>query len=220
MRNLFKSSPRIVEKLATQKLLQWMTITEIDRLLAAYKIEYYSRGDRMATCSSKVELVFLSQWAVTSGIALSKAAGTPRYKREIEECYELLKADLPELLKGLNNGVAVGANIVVPKAWTSQDGNAAPAYKFFILNYPERVDQYARAFASGMAQSFDEGLSRVIRTAMYWIFDTVEQPKLIAEFGDPDAPHSGVVDVYEVIRDGITRFVRAEIDKAIALIDG
>jgi hypothetical protein len=226
MKNPFKSSPRLVEKLATEKLLQWMTIIEIDRLLAAFKIEYYSRAyrdnDRAATCSSKVELVFLSQWAAASGVALSKAAGTPRYKPEIEECYERLKADIPDLFTGLNNGVAVGANSVVPRAWISQDGNAAPAYKFFTLNLPERADQYAREFAGGIAESlsFDEALSRVIGKAMYWIFDIREQPKLIAEFADPDAPHAGVADVYDVIGNGITRLVRAEIEKIIALIDG
>jgi hypothetical protein len=84
--------------MTTQKLLQWMTITEIDRLLAAFKIEYYSRlyedGDMTAACSSKVEVTILSHWAVASGIALSKAARTRRYRQEIEECYERLNHDV------------------------------------------------------------------------------------------------------------------------------
>jgi hypothetical protein len=55
---------------------------------------------------------------------------------------------------------------------------------------------------------------------MVWIMTMSNQPKMIAKFGNPDAPDAGVAVVYEVIGDGITRFVRAEIEKTIALIDG
>jgi hypothetical protein len=214
MRNLFRTTPKIAEKLATQKLLQWMTIMEIDNLLTAFKIQYgnwtYPDGTRMARCSTKVEIVFLSQWAVASGIASSKAAGNPSYRRQIEDCYERLKADIQDLFAGLNNGVSVGPNTVVPTAWISSDGNAVSAYKFFMLNYADRFDEYSNAFASGMPRSFDKSLTSVIDKAMQTIVFVSDQPKLEAERGD----------VYEVIRDGMKRFLQAEIEKTVDLIDG
>lgn len=222
MRNPFKKFPVKSVVLGTQKLLQWTTIAEIDRLLNAFNIEYsalsFADGDMMARCSTKVETVLLSQWAVASGIALSKAAGNPTRRQQVQECYDRLKADIQELFIGLNNGVSVGNSRIISRSWISDDGNAAPAYRYFQTNYASRFAEYASLFAG--AKAFDEALNSVINKAVPRIFDASRQPNLQAEFGDPQLPAGGVSEIYQVVRSGIGKFVQAEIEETIRLVDG
>jgi hypothetical protein len=160
MRNLFKKT-RYVEKLENQLLVQWTVIMEIDRLIQGSGVRKYQ----------KVEIVILSQWAIFMAFFLSKVNKSKHDIKQRNECAERLRNEFDDLFIGLNNGAAVGDQVLVPQCWISGDGDSRPARMFFNQNWDVRLKRYTDLFMSGLSMRGDARASFLgpLRAAWSWL---------------------------------------------------
>jgi hypothetical protein len=165
-----------------------MTIIEIDRLIQGSGVGQYP----------KVELIILSQWAIFMGFALSKVNNDPKQR---QECGDRLRNEFENLFVGLNNGVAVATQTVVPRFWISPDGNDGAARAFFRQNWDTRLKRYTELYTSGRFARNDDRLIGVIDEAIRNIIP-------ISEGG-----RKGFPIPYDIVKSGIQRFIDKEISQ-------
>lgn len=192
MRNPFRRS-RYVEKLDGQLLTQWMSIIELEKVIFAAGVKRYD----------KVEIVILSQWATFMGFALSKANDDPTQR---QECGDRLRKEIDQLFVGLNNGVAVADQVVVPRCWIAANGDATVPYAAFRQKWDGRLKQYTQLLMP-QRSSEEDTMWKVICEAIGNIM--------------PDIMTTGHNDSlqFSLVRDGLYRFVALELERIKKMID-
>ena len=117
-----------------------------------------------------------------------------------QECGDRLRNEIRNLLTGLNNGVVVANETVVPRCWISPDGNAVPAYTQFTQNWDARLDRYTGLFSrEKLSEQIDDAIGRVIDEAAQNII-------LISKRNDLIIP-------YDNLKYGLKQFTASQIYK-------